>query len=205
MNRVDSLERQAVAWRGDRADEQAQETGRSTEVLPVDTPDDRRFALVTAGVPETTAEEIIWRQSEVELEQLELRDKAIREGWFRTDRYYDSVRELDAEGLDLRAEIGEQAYDQYLFQTGESNRVKVTALIQGSAAEQSGLMPGDIIENYDGEPVFSLSDLRNATTRGTRGETVPVTIRRSGNLMEANVSRGPMGVRVEADSISPNG
>ncbi len=196
VNRVDSLEHQAVAWKANHTSEQAEESGKSTAVLPVDTPDDRRFALVTAGVPETTAEEIVWRQSELELERLELRDQATREGWFRTDRYFESLRALNAEGLDLRAEIGEQAYDQYLFQTGESNRVEISALIPGSAAEQSGLMPGDIVESYGGEPVFSVSDLRNATTQGSRDEMVPVYIRRGDSFIEASVPRGPMGVRV---------
>lgn len=205
VNRVDSLERQAVTRQSDHAFGQEEETVKFTDLLPIDTPDDRRTALVTVGVPETIAEEIILRQSELELERLELQDLAMREGWFRTDRYYDSLRELDAERVDLRAEIGEQAYDQYLFRTGESNRMKVTGLIQGSAAEQSGLMPGDVIESYGGVPVLSLSDLRNATTQGSRDEIVPVIIRREGNLIEASISRGPMGVRVEADSISPNG
>lgn len=45
----------------------------------------------------------------------------------------------------MRAEIGGQAYDRYLFETGDVNRVKISGLILGSTAEQSGLMPGDII------------------------------------------------------------
>ena len=143
------------------------------------------------------------KQSELELDRLELRDQAIREGWYGTDRYSEELRELNRDAIDLRAEIGERLYDEYLFQTGEFNRVKVTSVIQGSAAEQSGLLPGDIIESYGDEYIYDYSDLRSATADGVRGETVPVLIRRGDHLFEAEIARGPMGVRLEPLNVPP--
>ncbi len=203
--RVRGLEQELTAIKSDFASEREELTEGTVDVLPVDTPEDRRIALVAAGVPQTTAEEIVWQQSELEMERLELQDQAMREDWYRTSRYYRALRELNGQTLDLRAEIGEQAYDRYLYQTGEPNRVNVKSVIQGSAAEQSGLLPGDIIETYGGERVYTYSDLRSATTRGLRGETVPVLIRRGNDFMEVIMDRGPMGVRLESRSASPDG
>jgi len=176
-NRLLSLERQLRNLKIERMPEE-DEQAVEEEALPVATPDDRRMALMAAGVTQTTAEEIVTRQSRLELERLELQDQALREGWYRTNRYFETLSELNEDAVELRAEIGDQAYDEYLYQTGMSNRVKVTSVIQGSAAEQSGLLPGDIIESYDEERIYDYSGLRGATADGARGETVPILIRR---------------------------
>ena len=54
LNRVDNPERQAWAWQSHSDLEQVESTD-SALVLPLDTPVDRRAALVIAGVPETSA------------------------------------------------------------------------------------------------------------------------------------------------------
>ena len=205
--RVRGLERELVTLQMAQSDGQALPEADETapEVMPTDTPEDRQAALVAAGVPSISAEEIVWRQSELELERLELQDRAMREDWYRTSRYYDELRGLNSDALDLRQEIGEPAFDQYLYQTGQSNRVMVTSVIQGSAAEQSGLLPGDVIESYGDARIFEFSDLRSATSEGTRGEMIPVLIRRDGIYVETVMERGPMGVRLEALTAAPSG
>jgi len=82
---------------------------RYEDVQSVDTPDRRRSALIDAGVPPADAEEIVWRQSELTMEQLELQDRASREGWYRSESYYEEASELGRQALDLRAEVGAQA------------------------------------------------------------------------------------------------
>ena len=198
--RVRGLEQELTTLKSERE----ADTNTAFEALPLATPEDRRIALEAAGVPQITAEEIVWRQSELELERLELQDRAMREDWYRTNRYYKALRELNRDSIDLRSEIGEQAYDQYLYQTGETNRVNVKSVIQGSVAEQFGLLPGDIIESYGSERIYNYSDLRRATAEGDRDEMVPVLIRRDDIFIEVIMSRGPMGVRIKADTAAPS-
>jgi hypothetical protein len=202
--RIDDLENKLTDLKSQRASEQ-QVKERVEEALPVGTPEAKRFALVASGVPETVAEEIVWRQSELELDRLELRDRAIREGWYRTDRYAEELKTVNENAIDLRSEVGEAAYDQYLYKTGEVNRIKVTSIIQGSAAEQVGLEPGDIIETYADQTIFSYSDLRGASTEGSRDDVVPITIRRGNEMIQTQIPRGPLGIRLEADSVAPQG
>ena len=203
--RISELEQQLVSLKSGGLTEEDTLSNNELEALPVATPEDRRIALLAAGVTQTIADEIVSRQSELELERLELQDQAMREGWYRTDRYFEDLTGLNSETVDLRAEIGEQAYDEYLYQTGEFNRVQVTSVIQGSAAELSGLQPGDIVETYGNETVYGYSDLRSATANGERDEPVPVLIRRGDTFIETEIPRGPMGVRVEALTVPPSG
>jgi hypothetical protein len=167
-------------------------------------PESRRSALAAAGVPAVEAEDIVRRLGHQELERLELRDRAIREGWYRSERYREELRDMETQTPRLREEIGELAYERYLFATGKPNRVRVTSVIEGSEAERAGLLPGDVIITYAESPMFNGSDVRGATTAGERGEMVPVQVMRGGSLTEAWLPRGPMGVRLDPVRIDPD-
>ncbi len=170
---------------------------------PPKTPDDRRQALVSAGVDAKLADDIIWGESRLELDRLTLRDQAVREGWVGTDRYREEMSRLNGEPRDLRGEMGEQAYDRFLYLTGEDNRVGVSAVIPGSAAEAAGLQAGDLIEAYAGERLFAYNELRDRTTEGEVGELVAVRVRRGRGLVEVWVPRGPLGIRMEMTRAAP--
>ena len=173
------------------------------DALPTDTPDQQHFALVSAGVPAKVADDLVWRQSQLEIERLELRDQAVREGWFRTDRYFDELKMLNGASIDLKTEVGYAAYDRYLYETGEFNRVRIESVIPGSVAEASGLLPGDVVESYDGRRIFDFTELRNATTDGARDEPVPVIVRRDGSVIATTLARGPIGVRLTPAAVPP--
>ncbi len=169
------------------------------------TAEDRRSVLTDAGVAEDQAADILWRDAQNELDRLELRDLAIREGWFQSDRYRQELARLRREKPDLRAEIGDDAFDRYLFGAGEDNRVRISSVIAGSSAETAGLNPGDLIERYDGNRVFGFTELREATTGGDRGELVPVEIRRAdGRRDQIWLPRGPLGVRMDLSRTDPD-
>ena len=201
--RVRDLEQQLALLESARSSARQEESETQAESLPVNTPEDRRYALIAAGVQPTAAEEIVRWQSELDLDRLELQDQALREKWYQSDRYFEELTAVNASRVDLRAEIGEQAYDEYLYLIGEPNRVKVTSVLQGSAAEQSGLLPGDVIEGYDAGRIYGYSALRDATAEGNKGERVSVLIRRGDSLIETFIPRGPMGVKLEAHSAAP--
>jgi S1-C subfamily serine protease len=152
------------------------------------------------------ASEIVWLQGQNELERLELRDRALREGWLGTDRYRDELRAIGDERLSLRDELGEDVYDRYLFAAGENNRIRIEGVIAGSVAEEAGFSPGDTIETYDGKRVFTFAELRNATSEGERDELVSLEIRRAdGSVVEFLVPRGPLGVRLDLTRADPEG
>lgn len=177
--------------------------GRPDRPQSPSTPDERRKAMVAAGVDPALADDILWRESRLELERLNLRDLAVREGWIGSDRYRDELNQLAGEDRSVREEIGDTAWDRYLYNTGGDNRVAVAAVIQGSAAEGAGLRPGDLVESYAGERVFGFAELRDATTEGESGELVAVRVRRGGGVVDLWVPRGPLGVRMEMSRAEP--
>lgn len=199
QGRLDGLERRLAALTAPTA--AADDAARPVRS---DKPEDRRAALLKAGVAEDRAAEIIWRQGQQELEQLELRDLATREGWFGSDRFREEMARVREDSVDLRTEIGADSYDRYLFASGEDNRVEIGSIIPGSVADESGLEPGDLVETYGDARVFSFRDLRGATTEGARGELVPVRIRRGDDVVDAWLPRGPLGVRLDRARLDPD-
>lgn len=165
---------------------------------------ERQSALVAAGVEPSLAEDLVLREGQRSLEQLALRDQAIREGWMGTDEYREELARINADARSLREEIGDEHYDRYLYATGEDNRVAVDAVIPGSAAEIAGLQPGDLIESYADERLFGFAELRSKTTEGEYGESVPVRVRRGNSLIETWVPRGPLGVTLDSARAVPS-
>jgi membrane-associated protease RseP (regulator of RpoE activity) len=206
--RIEQLEQQVVA-----ADDtqQTEQTGALaiTPKTAVDTPVSRSSPtlttenLVSAGIAEQIAADIIRRKNEIDLQMLELRDRAVREGYLGTSRY---SRELDAllEGdVSLREEIGDAAYDRYLYTSGQTNRVNIASVMLGSPAEQAGIETGDVILSYGDRQLFNWSELQDATTRGERGEYVNVTVLREGQMLNLWLPRGPLGVRLGSTRVKP--
>lgn len=180
-----------------------QDDEEQAEEKPADTPERKQEALITAGVAPDLAADIVWRQSQRALERLEIQDLARREGWFGSDRYFDELSEFEAGADGLQEEIGDLAYDRYLFDMAISNRVMVDSVIQGSPAAQAGVVSGDIIISYADERLFGWSELREATAAGERGETVRVSVLRGQDVVDLFIPRGPLGVRLDTTLMEP--
>lgn len=179
--------------------------GAADEVRPTAprTAEERRGALVAAGVDPVMAEDLVLNEAQRSLERLSLRDQAIREGWVGTAQYREELSRINADERSLREEIGDDTYDRYLYATGADNRVKVDSVIPGSVAEIAGLQAGDLIESYADERLFDFSELRNKTTEGEYGEQVAVQVRRAGRVIETWVPRGPLGVTLDSARVGP--
>ncbi|MCG7940013.1 MAG: PDZ domain-containing protein [Candidatus Thiodiazotropha lotti] len=160
--------------------------------------------LLNAGVDPVAAEEFVRRSSALDLKRLELRDTAIRGGYLDTERYSDELNELLAEDISIRDEFGDDIYDRYLYNNGESNRIRIDSVMMSSAAEQAGFKQGDMILAYDEQRLFDYTELQQATTQGNRDEYVSVTVRRDGQEMMLWIPRGPMGVRLTNTRIDPD-
>lgn len=160
-------------------------------------------ALIDSGMEQAAAEQLKTRFEEMELEKLYLRDQAVREGWSGGKRYREERQKLEAKSESIKQELGEDAYDAYLFASGKSNRVAVQSVLSGSAAGNAGMISGDQVIRYDGERIYNWRDLRTATTQGDLTETIAVQILRDNKQMEFYVQRGPLGIRMTSVSAAP--
>ncbi len=159
--------------------------------------------LIRGGISSTVAEDIVRRKNSIELKRLELQDRAKREDYLDTQRYFDELNNLNQQDVDLRKELGDERYDEYLYTSKQNNRVRVASVMLGSAAEQSGLQKGDIVLSYDNKQMFSWRELKNATTEGQLGEFISVNIVREGEIYSFTVPRGPLGIQLGMTRLAP--
>ncbi len=64
--------------------------------------------------------------------------------------------------------------------------VYVESIIPGTGAEGAGILAGDIITGFNGEPVFTMAQLKETIRRCAVGETVEVNIIRGGKPVKLN-------------------
>jgi len=158
-----------------------------------DTVSEQRGDLLGAGVPETDAERMRAEFEAAQLDELYLSDRATREGWLTTARYRQELAEIRRQ---LRAELGDEAYDWVQYASGGNNRVLIDDVLQDSPAARAGLRAGDVVVRYAGELVLSPNELRAATVRGTANETTAIDVMRGDEALRLFVPRGPLGARI---------
>ena len=151
--------------------------------------DSRVVRLVAAGLSPDRAEWLTKRESELQMEQMQLIFDA-RQAGESLDRF--DVR-LDPDRA-LRAEIGDLEYEQYLEADGRSTSVQVGTVLESSPGQRAGIQAGDEIVAYDGQRVFSYGELSNQTMNAEAGRSVVVDIVRGGVPMQVVVEAGPIGI-----------
>ncbi len=156
--------------------------------------------LLAGGVPSHEAERLreIFDASEMEI--IDLRHDAMREGWLRSGRYMKEMRDLRA---GLREEIGDESFDLLLYATGRKNRVSISDVLGDSPGERAGFQPGDVVLSYDGKRIFKTTELQRATTQGRLGDSVVVEVLRGGERIRLYPARGPMGFRLKPTRQMP--
>ena len=75
-------------------------------------------------------------------------------------------------------------------QLGQETGLLLVSVVQGSPAEQHGLMLGDIIVSFDQRPIRHISDLQAMLADDRIGSSAPVNIVRGGQLQEVTMSIG---------------
>ena len=145
--------------------------------------------LIEAGFLPSQASMIVSRESELQMESLRARYEAERNG-DPTD--YWRNRNLTSETI--RQELGDADYERYLVANNRSTSITVSSVIESSPAQSAGLQAGDEIIRYDGERVFSMTDLTRQTMDGTAGQNIVVDIMRNGTSMQIVMPRGPVGI-----------
>lgn len=145
--------------------------------------------LIEAGFLPSQASMIARRESELQMQSLQTRYEAERSG--DPVEYW---RNRNASNTTLRQELGDADFERYLIANNRSTSITVSSVIESSPAQSAGLQPGDEIVRYDGERVFSMSDLTRQTMDGAAGQNVVVDIMRNGNPMQIVMPRGPVGI-----------
>jgi hypothetical protein len=163
--------------------------------------DERRLA--SAGLPERDVAELKRVFDETELERLYLQNQASREGW-PPARLNAEMNALSERQLQIQATYGDETYDWFLYATNRPNRVLVEGVLGGSAAEDAGIKPGDLILSYDRERVFRPGPLVQGTLRGSLDDRVDVEVWRQGERIQLTLPRGPLGVRLGRKTSSPD-
>ncbi|HET6628652.1 MAG TPA: PDZ domain-containing protein [Woeseiaceae bacterium] len=159
--------------------------------------------LAAAGFTRQQLESIDRLQAEAQMAWIELDDRARREGWLNTERYFRESRALTSGRTVIRKALGNELYDRYLFASGSPNRIAVASVIETSPAQDAGFQRGDVVISYDGEKVYSNQQLVDLRSAGVRGEPVPVEVRRNGELLQLTIPRGPMGLSMMPTRIDP--
>ena len=182
-------ERAAQAEEAARRDRERAEERRLRQEL---TDDERLIEQLTEnGFAPERAEWIVKRQSELNMESLRARFEARSSG-----QPFDPTNPMLSPQAMLRAEIGDDEYEQYLSSTGRPTRVQVTDIFESSPAQRAGLREGDQIVSYNGTRVFDSGELYRHTMGGEPGGTVVVDIVRDGVPMQIVLPSGPIGVSI---------
>ena len=175
---------------------------------PFDDPDERdrdwfdEQALLDNGMDESLVSELKVFFEQLEMDRLYLRDRSAREGWDRA-QWRAELQSIESREEDLRQRLGDDAYDAYLYASGQPNRVAVTSVLASAQAGQAGIQSGDHILRYDNQRIYNWMDLREATTGGDISDTVEVEVERDGTTLQFYLARGPMGIRMDSLSLAP--
>lgn len=160
-------------------------------------------ALIDSGMSSSQAAELKSFFERQELERMFLRDRSIREDWDR-QKYRDELRKLTENTRAYFDQLDENAYDAYLYASGQTNRVRVTSVLDSSQAGSAGIQPGDHILRYDNKRIYSGFELRSATTSGDLDQSVAVEVERDGEIHLLYLNRGPLGIRMNSVSVAPS-
>jgi C-terminal processing protease CtpA/Prc len=150
----------------------------------------RLDAMIEAGISPDRADYILRRESEMRYEQMQ----AVYEARSSGEPLDPLNRNFNADAM-LRDEIGDAEYEMYLAANDRPTAVGISSVMASSPGERAGLQAGDEIVGYDGERVFSSSELIQQTMAGGDGNVV-VDVMRDGFPMQIVLPRGPIGVEI---------
>jgi PDZ domain len=145
----------------------------------------------------------IQRFRERSAELVEERRKAETERRMRGLPAVTDIDYLNSNGdLDLRNEIGVDAYEKYRVATGRLISVPVSSVQPGSIAESVGLKPGDKIISYNNQRVYDIGQVTKISDKEFKaGTLLTLEVQRNGVLVPFTVPAGNLGIA--AASVVP--
>ncbi|MDJ0749086.1 MAG: PDZ domain-containing protein [Woeseiaceae bacterium] len=196
LERLESADRRAVSARNeaDRQREERQATqsrrGARNDADWLARYRERRIGrLVEGGFTEDEARRTLELESQVAFTALQSSWEAQRSG----DPLDPFSAGLDPQTL-IRKELGDAAFERYLTAQGQPTSIGISQVYSGSPGSEAGLQAGDRLVSYDGERVYSMTELRRQTMQGAPGENVVLEVERDGMRIQLSVPRGPIGI-----------
>ena len=184
-----------------------QQTGNSTNRNPeqlTNSSISNRDNIINSGIDSYNADEILLRLDQQNDRSLELHKLIQNSSSTERGEYGKELLELNKNKISLRSEMGDDAFDQYLFLNNENNRVKVTSVMSGSPAESAGLQLDDIIISYDYQKIITLTDIQSTSSKGETGNNTIMQIIRDGEEISLTVPRGTLGAYLDPVLVDPN-
>lgn len=195
---------QEVTWLESMLDELTLATDRKAKTSKPKTSGKQLWfdqqALQKLGIDQVDIDNIAALVNKAELDKLELRNKATRDGQFRGRTFIQAMSLIQEE---LKSSLSTQDYDRMLYATGQNNRLSVSDTLAGSPAANVGIRIDDQIISYAGERIFHPSHLFRATTKGEAGEMIAVEILRNNERLTVYVPRGALGTRFRSIRAAP--
>ena len=183
----EAAEQEARQARRESVEQQARSRDRSNWMQQYN--QSRIARMVEGGFTEQEARNLIETESAARYESMRAAWEAEHSG-----EPYDPFASWTDPQRILRDSIGDDAYERYLVTQGQPTSVEITQIMRSSPGETVGLKPGDRIASYNGERVFSVTDLRMLTMQGRPGEDVVLEVERDGVLMQLTLPAGPIGI-----------
>jgi serine protease Do len=81
--------------------------------------------------------------------------------------------------------------------------VLVAEVTHGTPAEAAGLERGDVLVEFNGEPVEDVGRLRNLVAMTTPGKQVPIAVIRDGQQRELSITVGELPEKLTASTEAP--
>ena len=194
LERIEAADERATSAR-ENAERQAREAaqarrGNRNDAEWLSRYQERRVVrLVEGGFTEDEARRALELESRVAFAALQSSWDAQRNG----EEFDPFAAGSDPQAL-MREELGDAAFERYLEAQGQPTSIGVSQVYSGSPGSEAGLRPGDRLVSYDGERVYSMTDLRRQTMQGSPGENVVIEVERDGMRIQLSVPRGPIGI-----------
>lgn len=99
---------------------------------------------------------------------------------------------------EIVSQLGEGAYDGYLYATGQSNRLVVSS----TTTSETGIESGDRLHMLDGQRIYSINDLK-AGISDQAADWLSLTVERNGEPVMLYIPRDNIGFRVERLRVNP--
>ena len=104
----------------------------------------------------------------------------------------------------LLTNVGEHAYDSYLFATAQRNRVIVREIPEGTLAELEGLRKKDMVHSIDGKRIFRLQDIQDLQNQSPGPDYfVDVLFVREDHVFSVYLPLNNLGIRLGAARTNP--
>ena len=97
------------------------------------------------------------------------------------------------------------AVDAEVYGLDEVRGADIVMVEEGTAADEAGLEPGDVVLELDGEPIADATDLTTSLAQRQPGDEVVLTILRDGERRRVRVELGEFEVDEEADTRTSSG